>query len=188
MDSEVLGLDSMHTCYNIDQDLILYIPYISKEIGTDYISKLFNRLSIADVQYIHFENIDMLHNSATIYMNSWYHTQCVENLQEKINNSTTEARVIYDDPAYWVLYNNANCYTAISLADRLNILEENLVTANSVIKTQTDEVIRLSKKIEDFNNNSIRTKRHYYKNNSCCGAASDAWIPSYPSQKGLWNN
>lgn len=174
-------MDSGVMANNIDHNLVLYIPHINKNINYDFIYNIFNRLSIADVRYIHFQETDALYNTATIYMSKWYNTQCVKNLQERINNSTMEARLIYDDPAYWILFNNANYRVTVSLSDRLNILEESLDTVNLRIKRQATEMSRLSKKVEDFEYNSNRTKKQYYNNNSCCGAASEGWIPSYPS-------
>jgi len=188
MDYGVIAHDAMRTSYNINHDLVLYIPHLNKGVNSNFISNIFSRLSIADVNYIHFQTTDALYNAATIYMSKWYNTQCVENLQERINNSTVEARLIYDDPSYWLLFNNANYHVVISLSDRLNVLEESLDQANLCIKTQATEVAWLSKKVEDFEQNSARSKKQYYKNNSCCGAASDGWIPSYPSQTTSWNN
>ena len=35
--------------------------------------------------------------------------------------------------------------------------------------------------ISDIENNNL--KENLIKNSSCCGAASNAWVPSYPSKK-----
>lgn len=34
---------------------------------------------------------------------------------------------------------------------------------------------------KDSNNDSENLKNNLIKNNGCCGAVSDAWLPSYPS-------
>jgi len=84
----------------IDQSLVLYIPHVSKELGVEYICNIFKKLDIATVSYIHLKKTDNLYNAATVYMQSWNNSHCVENLQEKINDKGQEARVIYDDPDY----------------------------------------------------------------------------------------
>ena len=39
----------------IDQDLVVYIPDVSKKIRPDFISALFRKLDIASVGYIHLQ-------------------------------------------------------------------------------------------------------------------------------------
>ena len=128
------------------------------------------------------QQIDNLSNEATIYMDYWYHNQCVENLQEKINDSNQQARIIYDDPNYWVLYNRATLFNeSSSLHNKVTYLEGKIDKTNDLLETQAKQIECLSKSFDLLS--SIPTnkrKQAMYKNNSCCGAASDAWVPSYP--------
>ena len=166
----------------ISQDLIIYIPNISKKIQSDFISDLFKKLNIAKVGYVHLQEIDNLHNAATVYMDCWHNNQCVENLQEKINNPNLQARLIYDDPEYWVLYNKAELFQeSTSLADKITHLENKLDKTNEMLEVQTKELQSLSKSFEQLSSGSTnKRKMNMLVDNSCCGAASDAWVPSYP--------
>ena len=180
-DYGVLSLNSqLHT---IDQDLVLYIPNVNKKINAEFICNMFKKLNIANVSYIHLQRTDRLHNAATVYMDYWYNNQCVENLQDKVNNQDQQARLIYDDPDHWLLFNNNTWFNgSSSLVSRVASLEDKIDKTNEIIERQTKEIQHLVKTQENFNNAASTNKRkeEAYKNNSCCGAASDAWIPSYP--------
>ena len=172
----------------IDQNLIIYIPSISNEISTEFVSNLFRLLGIATVSYIHLQQIDNLTNEATVYMNHWYHNQCVENLQEKINDPSRQARLIYDDPNYWILYNRATLFNeSSSLHNKVSYLESKIDKTNDLLETQAKQIESLSRSFAQLSSRSTnKRKQAMYKNNSCCGAASDAWVPSYPQTETSW--
>ena len=135
----------------IDSDLVIYIPNISKEIGTDFIIDQFKKLDIANVNYIHLKKKDELYNTATIYMDSWHHNQVVENLQDRINNPDLIARLIYDDPLYWELYNKAEIFQeSTSIAGKLTQLENKLDKTNELLEVQAKEIQNLSKSFEQL--------------------------------------
>jgi len=168
--------------YIINQNMVVYIPNINKNIGMEFISNLFKKLDIADVGYIHFEKMNTQYNAATIYMNKWYYNQVVENLQERINNPDLDARLIYDDPLYWELFNKADIFQESSLiTNKLTLLEKKLSKINDLLEMQAKEILNLSKFFDQLNSAfTNKRKMHMMADNSCCGAASDAWVPSYP--------
>ena len=92
--------------YNINENLSIYIPYINREQADEnYIKHIFNTLNIGIVNHVdlyecsHSSNYKM----AFIYMKKWYDGLLVQHLQEKILDIKQEARLVYDDPQYWVL-------------------------------------------------------------------------------------
>ena len=229
--------------YAIDQNLTIYIPYMEKEYATiEYIQRIFKSLDIGDIDYVHFEN-----NAAIIYMKRFYNNVTVQNLQEKIKDRHRQARLVHDDPDYWVLLENNDSKKMITeqvaytetlnatmnqivgkleqLSDKLKLhdikikdLYKNNVESDLVIKNlgyymnvtlpdkywapgeQAGEqpfgtekananiMALMEKRINkvEAEASAMKTEtsipvKNIYKNNSCCGAASDAWIPNYPS-------
>ena len=163
--------------YAIDQNLSIYIPYMEKEYATtEYIQRIFKSLDIGHIDYVHFEN-----NAAIIYMKRWYNNITVYNLQEKIRDGHRQARLVHDDPDYWVLLEN-NDFKKIIAAQVMYI-----ETLNATMNQMVGKLEQLSKKFEEFEKKYSKNDiypgcaTNIYKNNSCCGAASDAWVPSYPS-------
>ena len=104
------------------------------KLGADFIIDQFKKLDIADVGYIHLKKKDDLYNAVTIYMDNWHHNQVVENLQDRINNPNLIARLIYDDPLYWELYNKAEIFQeSTSIADKLTQLENKMDKTNEML-------------------------------------------------------
>ena len=67
------------------------------------------------------------------------------------------------------------------------MVENNKVENNAVpplCDTIINQIIDIQKSINAYilpQPSQRKVKEQQYKNNSCCGAASDAWVPSYPS-------
>ena len=101
----------MDVQFNIMQQLSVYIPYINPaQATTEYIVDIFHRFNIGFISHIEFKHItnededeDCSYYSAFIFMKYWYNNKMVERLQDKIMNSDG-ARIVYDDPQYWILY------------------------------------------------------------------------------------
>ena len=99
----------MDVQFNITQQLSVYIPYINPaQATTEYIVDIFHRFNIGFISHIEFkyitnEDVDCTYYSAFIFMKYWYNNKMVERLQDKIMNNDG-ARIVYDDPQYWILY------------------------------------------------------------------------------------
>ena len=79
-------------------------------------------------------------------MENWHYNQAVENLQDRINNPNLDARLIYDDPLYWSLYNKVTSFQeSASLTNRISGLENKLDRTNQLLEMQTKEVHDLAK-------------------------------------------
>lgn len=96
-----------HT-FDVKQELSLYIPYVYST--EDEIINTFKTLELGIVKRVDLvsRGLDTTNNMAFIHMEYWNETQLVENLQKKIISTDMEARVIYDDPKYWILLPNKN--------------------------------------------------------------------------------
>ena len=114
--------------FNINSDLSIYIPRVFENITEDRIKEVFLTLCIGDVSRVDFvvrpENgVDQYTtNMAFIHFNTWYDNITTEHLQERIYDHDREARIVYEDPYYWVLLPNTNPRTEneLLLEDKLN--------------------------------------------------------------------
>ena len=116
------------TIFNINPELSIYIPRVFENITEDQIKEVFLTLCIGDVSRVDFverpENgVDQYStNMAFIHFNTWYDNITAEHLQARIIDHEREARLVYDDPYYWLLLPNTNPRTEneLLLEDKLN--------------------------------------------------------------------
>ena len=189
--------------YNVDPKLVLYIPHLLEEYANqEYIQRIFKSLNIGKVEYVHFQNIGTVGNkTAIIYMKEWYCNTVVTNLQEKIKDKHQQARLVHDDPEYWVLLENKDTKEMISeQVAYSDVLNETMKQLVNKMENLSDKFIAFEKKYDKMNwtlklheanikylttlnsksDSTLVSRKRMYKDNSCCGAASDAWVPSYP--------
>ncbi len=131
---------------SIDQDLSVYIPYLENQhANEEYIRNIFNSLNIGDVKRVDFQPksnvyLDTSHDKvAFVHMERWFNNICVHNLQERILDENNEARIVHDDPHYWVLLRNKrpipeNFSEQLSiLSARINTLEQKNIVLETTI-------------------------------------------------------
>lgn len=94
--------------FDIDTNLSMYIPYVTSD--KNFIQNIIEDSGFGKVKRVDcvsrgaFEPTSM----AFIHMEYWENSQLVENFQERIKNSEKEARIVYDDPNYWIVLPNKN--------------------------------------------------------------------------------
>ena len=88
-------------------NISLFIPHISPNFTGDDIAKIFKKLKIGIVDMINFvSKIDRngrRYKSAYIRFESWFEGTIAANFQARVLNPKKEARIVYDDPKYWVV-------------------------------------------------------------------------------------
>lgn len=126
----------------INQKLSIYIPHVFINITKERICDVFETQEIGNVERIDFiskkgkDGKD--YNTAFIHMKCWYNNDCVGNLQSKITTKTSTARIVYDDPWYWNLYENMNPRSLNELK-----LEEKIHTQGNQINILTTEMQKI---------------------------------------------
>jgi hypothetical protein len=93
----------------LDPVMSLYIPRVFKNITKEHMVRVFNTLRIGSVKRIDFiskTNKNNVYNEAYIHFNYWHNNIANINLQEKIRNPKKEARIVYDDPWFWLILEN----------------------------------------------------------------------------------
>jgi DNA repair exonuclease SbcCD ATPase subunit len=88
----------------------IFIPRVSPNITGDYIAAIFEKLKIGSVDLINFESkVDRngrQYKAVCIHFDHWFQGTIAANFQERVLNPKKEARIVYDDPKYWVVLPN----------------------------------------------------------------------------------
>lgn len=161
--------------YMIDQNMSVMIPNMYE--GDQFIRELFHKLNIGNVKSIDFISNENYQRSAFIYMHEWYYNITVENLQQRILDDKYEAKIVYNDPDFWIVLPNYN-------NDHISILYNQITDLNKQMYKLTSSVSTLDHNISDSHKNLKKKNinNNELVNNSCCGAVSDAWVPSQPQK------
>ena len=126
----------------ISQKLSIYIPHVFANITKERIVDVFSKQSIGEVERIDFVpkkgKDGREYHMAFIHMKCWYNNECVENLQARILSKTTDARIVYDDPWFWNLYENVNPRSASELK-----MEEQIHLLNKTVNNQSDRIDKM---------------------------------------------
>jgi len=92
------------------QNISLYIPHIFANFSKEFVAKVFEDLNIGNVKNIDFVSKfgqdGKEYNAAYIHFNEWYDTIAARNFQSRVMDSKMEARVVYDEPWYWIVLEN----------------------------------------------------------------------------------
>ena len=113
-----------------NQPLSIYIPRVFQNITKERIAGIFKSLDIGEVRQVDLvprvNSVGEPYNMAFIHMRSWYASLTSANFQEKVLDPRSEARVVYDDPWYWIVLENRNPKSDAQLIveQRLEVLEE----------------------------------------------------------------
>jgi hypothetical protein len=159
---------------NINHKLSIYISNISaREANEEYIKKVFHNLNIGDIKQLNFiKNTYNSNYTCYIIMNRWYNNVAVEHLQEKILDEQQVAKIVHDDPMYWIL----NEYKTID-QNFYDLQQKNLYFEDTINEIKND-INEMKNDISNLKNTGSNTHNaNLYTNNSCCGAVSDAWNP-----------
>ena len=88
----------------------IYIPHVFSNITEDRITRVFDSLSLGKVKHIDFvekmSKYGAVYNAAYIHFEHWYDTVTSRSFQERVRNPDKEARLVYDEPWYWIVLEN----------------------------------------------------------------------------------
>ena len=139
------------------KNLSVYIPRIHREDANEqFIKQIFYDQEIAYVRRIDFiKKRDKKYGGhhyyqAKIYFHYWFKNQTAYNVQQRIlNTNNVGARVMYNDPWYWVVLKNANPMTEMELCvnERLEYLEKTMTRQHKKLPTIQEEVASLSEQV-----------------------------------------
>ena len=109
--------------------LSLYIPHVFNNFNEAYIAKVFEKLSLGRVS-----RVDLIaklgrngkpYNVAYVHFEEWFDNSSARNFQALVKDPEREARLIHDEPWYWiVLENKGKKHVAGQRKQRINLLDE----------------------------------------------------------------
>jgi hypothetical protein len=92
-----------------NNNVSLYIPHVFANISKDEVINIFESLKIGKVSNIDFVNKmcgQTQYNAVYVHFEYWYDNTVAHNFQERVLNPAKEARIVYDDPWYWIVLEN----------------------------------------------------------------------------------
>jgi hypothetical protein len=118
--------------FNIDETMSLFIPHVFPNFDESYIAEVFEGLDFGSVH-----NVDLVakmdrngntFNAAFVHFYKWTNSSMVENFQDRVKNPEKDARIMHDDPWFWiVLENKAKKYIPGERKQRINITDDAMV-------------------------------------------------------------
>ena len=90
-------------------NISLYIPHVFANFSKKMVAEIFENLRIGNVKRVDFvykrgSNGDF--NAVYIHFNYWYDNVAACNFQERVLDPNREARIVYDEPWYWIVLEN----------------------------------------------------------------------------------
>ena len=119
-------------------NISLYIPHVFASISKKRIVDTFENLQIGNVKRIDFvyKKGHSEYNAVYIHFNYWYDNIAARNFQERVLNPNMEARVVYDEPWFWIVLENKAKKAPSGRKHRLNLETLNNNCATTPVKQQ----------------------------------------------------
>lgn len=92
-------------------NISLYIPHVFDNITKNRIVETFEKLRIGSINRIDFiskRSPTGNFNAVYIHFSQWYDNSASRNFQERVLNQNMEARIVYDEPWFWIVLENKN--------------------------------------------------------------------------------
>ena len=119
----------------------LFIPRVFSNITKDRIHNTMEMNLLGKVKRVDLVNkIDdkgKAYNSAYIHFHYWYNSIIVENFQERIRNPEKQARIVYEDPWYWIIIENYNTNTNTNINSKKKYNKSHTIKNNTPIDENT---------------------------------------------------
>ena len=145
--SQCFGVSTMSS---IIQNLSLFIPYVFLSITEVRIAYVFENNQLGIVDHVDFvrktDKFGKSYNSAYVHFSQWFNNSMVENFQERVLNPTKDARIVYDDPWFWIVLQNTGTKfvkdqeTAIVSSDYTSILQDKLAATEKCLEELKERV------------------------------------------------
>lgn len=90
-------------------NISLYIPHVFANFSKKMVAETFEDLRIGNVKRVDFvykRGSNGNFNAAYIHFNHWYDNIAAHNFQERVLDVNREARIVYDEPWYWIVLEN----------------------------------------------------------------------------------
>lgn len=129
---------NMNTGITFDNKLSLCIPRVVSEwANKELIINKFQSLDIGMINRVDFVEktsaTGVKYYMAFLHFEEWEDNSATRNIQYKILNEDNSARLVYDEPWYWILLKNNNPISdeAADMQERVTLLEQQIANLNS---------------------------------------------------------
>ena len=138
------------------------IPRIFNNIPTSKIVNTFEVLDIGKVDKVDIimkigkygEPIKM----AFVHFSEWYNNSTAFNLRNKIENPYEDAKLVYDDPWYWIILpnlSNTNTNMNTNMNQNMKVISNNTINAMNDMNAMNNNTINAMNDRNIMNNNTI---------------------------------
>ena len=106
-------------------NISLYIPHVFANINRNRVADTFENLRIGNVKRVDIvskrSSNGEHYNTVYIHFNYWYDNVASRNFQERVLDPNMEARIVYDEPWYWIVLENKSANKSIGRKPRVNV-------------------------------------------------------------------
>ena len=105
-------------------NMSLYIPHVFANISKKMVAETFENLRIGNVKRVDFvykRGSNGGFNAVYIHFNYWYDNVAACNFQERVLDPNREARIVYDEPWYWIVLENKTKKASSDRKPRINL-------------------------------------------------------------------
>ena len=92
------------------KNISLFIPHVYANFTSAMVVDIIQDMGIGEIKSIDFVSKmgsdGKLYNAVYIHFCQWYDNIVAHNFQERVLNPNKEARIMYDDPWYWIVLEN----------------------------------------------------------------------------------
>jgi hypothetical protein len=144
---------------SINQQLSLFVPYMFPNITEMRVSTVFSQLHLGKVNHVDFipktDKKGRSYNAAYIHFDYWYEGSVVAHFQERVTNPEKEARLVYDEPWFWIVLENTAIKgskaqeTELVSSDYAAILEGKLAAAEKRIEDLEEDAWQRIAELEE---------------------------------------
>ena len=151
------------------KNLSVFIPRIHEEdANEEFIKNVFFSQEIASVRRVDLikrTSKGKVYYNAKIHFHYWFKNQIAYNIQQRILLSETSgARIVYDDPWYWVILKNKNPMTEneLRINERLEHIEKYMSEEKKKVKKAKRHIKHLSEQVKEQNQYLEELQREIY--------------------------
>jgi hypothetical protein len=131
------------------------IPRVFPNITEQFIRHTFESYKLGIVSHVDIvkkvNRYNDNYNMVFVHFKVWYANVSATNLREKIENPNVVAKLVYDDPWYWIIIPNTSYKRENTFYNKLNDITKH--TTRQVLEYCVNILERLDKKIERQTNN-----------------------------------
>ena len=123
--------------------LSLFIPRVFSNISETRISQTFHKLGygkVSRVDFVEKNGATGNYKSAYIHFDYWYDNDSSIRFQEKVSDPEREARIVYDDPWFWIVLENKPRMQEIQKIQKIQEAEEDLEDEDLEMEQILDEM------------------------------------------------